>query len=180
MSANQHRQGFIALLVLYFLATFAEPLTAQGQLSLTSPDFQPDQPIPEKFSKAGENISPTLKIKAPSDPRIKSYALVMNDPDAPNKNWVHWVMWNMDAEAEEFSSADPPDGSRLGTNSWGHVGYSGPAPPPGPPHRYVFTLYALDIVFPDLPPSTTAWHLRTRIRGHIVAETTLTGTYQAK
>ncbi len=180
MNAAQHESGLVASLVLLCIALVAEPLAGQSQLSLSSPDFQPGQPIPAKFSKAGENISPTLEIKGARDYRIKSFALVLHDPDAPNKNWVHWVMWNLPADTTTFSSSDPPDGSRLGTNSWGNVGYSGPAPPPGPAHRYIFTLYALDFLLPDLPPRTTAGQLKSRLHGHILGEATLVGTYQTE
>jgi Raf kinase inhibitor-like YbhB/YbcL family protein len=146
---------------------------------LTSPAFAHEGPIPVEYTCDGSDTSPPLKwIDAP--PATSSLALIVDDPDAPVGTWVHWVVYNIPADAKGLPSGlsdDPelPDGSRHGDNSWRRPGYGGPCPPSGT-HRYFFTLYALDTVL-DLDAGAGKSQLLRAIEGHILAEAQLMGTY---
>jgi Raf kinase inhibitor-like YbhB/YbcL family protein len=109
-------------------------------------------------------------------------ALIVDDPDAPAGTWVHWVIYDMPAEGavlpEGVVKSDVlPDGAKQGINDFRKVGYNGPCPPPGTPHRYFFKLYALDGPTGLSPRATKAQLLRA-IEGHILAHTEMVGTYQ--
>jgi len=115
----------------------------------------------------------------------RSLALIVDDPDAPDpaapqRTWVHWVLYDVpptaDALAEKVSAAQLPDGTREGLNDWKHTGYGAACPPKGR-HRYVFKLYALDRVLPDLHKPDKAQLLKA-MEGHVVAHAELIGTYQ--
>ena len=116
----------------------------------------------------------------------KELALIVDDPDAPGGTWVHWVLYGIPAGVqalpEGVRKADRPDnlpGAAQGGNSWGKVGYGGPMPPAGRPHRYEFKLYALDTAL-NLRPGATKADLLEAMRGHVVAQGHLMGTYQRK
>jgi Raf kinase inhibitor-like YbhB/YbcL family protein len=151
---------------------------------LASPSFAPDGPIPPRFTCDGANVSPALAWKdVPVGTR--ALALVVSDPDAPDPAapktiWTHWVLYNLPAEAHGLREAISPKGlpadTLEGRNDWGRTGYGGPCPPIGR-HRYVHTLYALDVRLPDLAGPTRA-SLLSAIAGHVLAEATLVGTYQ--
>lgn len=151
-------------------------------LTLTSSAFAQGQSIPDEYSCKGSNISPALAWSgAPAN--TVSYALIMNDPDAPSGDFVHWVIFNIPAISQSLAqgvSHDPTfsDGAAQGKNSANRQYYAGPCPPSGT-HRYFFRLYALDTRL-DLPPGTTADQLRKAIQGHILAEGELMGTFAAR
>ena len=110
-----------------------------------------------------------------------SFALVCEDPDAPRGTWVHWVVYDMPPERRALEAGigpDPelPDGTRQGTNDFGRLGYGGPAPPPGKPHRYFFKLYALDVHL-GLEPGATRAQLLDAMRDHKIAEGQVVGLY---
>ena len=149
---------------------------------LTSPAFAPGTEIPLKYTCDGEDFSPPL---AWSDPPAgtQSFALICDDPDAPGRTWVHWVRYNIPAEARSLAEAQPsdarlPDGSLNGTNSWKRLGYGGPCPPRGV-HHYYFKLYALDTVL-ELEPGATKEQLLGKMVTHILTDTELMGTYQRR
>jgi Raf kinase inhibitor-like YbhB/YbcL family protein len=150
-------------------------------MKLVSAALRPGQPIPAIHSCQGEDRSPPLAwSEIPADTR--SFALVADDPDAPRGTYVHWVLFNLPADAVELSPGVPrapelPSGARQGINDAGEVGYQGPCPPPGAPHRYFFRLYALDCAL-NLPPGSTRLDLDRAMASHILAETSLMGTYQ--
>lgn len=151
----------------------------QMPLQLTSPAFAPGDPIPQRFSCDGEDLSPTLQWTDPPD-GTGSFALIMDDPDAPGGTWVHWVLFNLPASArglpEGIADADElPDGGRHGVNSWGRPGYGGPCPPGGT-HRYFFQLYALDQIL-DLAARASKAELEAAMQGHLLAKAELMGTY---
>lgn len=160
---------------------------AEGPMKLSSPSFQHGQPIPKQFTGEGADISPPLKWEgAPAN--TKSLALICDDPDAMSvagKVWVHWVIWNIPATATGLpENVEKKEivlgGARQGMNSWPRLGYNGPMPPPGHGvHHYHFKLYALDTVL-DLPPRATKSQLEAAMKGHILAETELVGTYERK
>ena len=147
------------------------------KLELTSPAFSDGGEIPREYGYKHGNIVPPLKIKC-AYTRIKSLALIMDDPDAmepAGKVWVHWVAWNMDPTNTELENLDKIEGM----TDFGEVGYGGPAPP-DKRHTYVFKLYALDslpLLLVNGPPATEKTHLEKAMEGHIIEQTTLTGTY---
>jgi Raf kinase inhibitor-like YbhB/YbcL family protein len=108
--------------------------------ALSSPAFAPGQTIPVRYTCDGANGSPPLRWTAPPR-RTTSLALLMEDPDAPVGTFTHWLAWNIKPTVRRLAAgARPP---RQGRTSAGTVGYTGPCPPPGPAHHYVFKLYAL-------------------------------------
>src|SRR5438128_2167054 len=117
-------------------------------MRLVSTAFLEGSPIPRKHTGDGSDVSPPLEWSDVPE-GTKSLALICDDPDAPRGTWVHWVVFNIPAERKDLPEAQPPRGSlpsgaRQGKNDFGKLGYGGPAPPPGKPHRYMFKLYALD------------------------------------
>jgi Raf kinase inhibitor-like YbhB/YbcL family protein len=149
---------------------------------LISTAFEQGEPIPEKYSCDGEDISPSL---AWGDPPAgtQSLALIMDDPDAPVGTWDHWILFNISPDLRELQEDLPitgknidPDAIFVGNNSWGRAGYGGPCPPSGA-HRYFFKLYALDTII-NLLPGATKQELLDAMEGHILAEAELMGTYR--
>ncbi len=153
-------------------------------MKLESPAFADHQAIPKKYTCDGDNASPALRWSGVPAP-TKSLALVVDDPDAPAGTWVHWVVYDIPASATRLEEGLPKrpslaNGARQGA-SWGvetfeRIGYDGPCPPPGKPHRYFFSLYALDAV-PRLPPRATKADLLKAAAGHVLAKAELVGTY---
>jgi Raf kinase inhibitor-like YbhB/YbcL family protein len=149
-------------------------------LELTSSAFQEGQPIPRQHTGDGKDVSPALKWTDPPA-GTKSFALICDDPDAPRKTWVHWVVFDVAAESRELGEGVPaqetlPGGARQGKNDFGKIGYGGPAPPRGKPHRYFFKLHALDSLL-DLPAGASKADLVKAMEGHILGEAQLMGTY---
>jgi Raf kinase inhibitor-like YbhB/YbcL family protein len=151
-------------------------------LTLTSPAFIAGGSIPAVHTCDGEDVSPPLSWSG-VPPETKSLALIVDDPDAPDpaapqRTWVHWVLYNIPADADGLpQGAKPlPPGAREGENDWKRSGYGGPCPPVGR-HRYFFKLYALDTPLPDLGKPTKA-QLEQAMRGHVLAQAELVGTYQ--
>ena len=142
---------------------------------LTTPAFKNGKPIPKKFTCEGGDINPELQIE--NMPQgAKSLALLMEDPDAPGATFVHWIVWNIDPAAAFVKEESKPMGSVEGTNSGGGMGYIGPCPPPGNPHRYFWKAYALDAQI-SLMPGSRKEEFTAAIEGHVLAETELVGTY---
>lgn len=152
-------------------------------ITITSTAFSAGGSIPVKFTGQGDDISPDLAWRdAPAS--LKSYALVCDDPDAPSGTWVHWTMWNIPPSTTSLPQGVPSDetladGAVQGMTSSGHSGYSGPMPPRGNAHHYYFRIYALDTVL-SLPPSASRAELDRAMRGHVVSQGQLMGTYQRK
>jgi Raf kinase inhibitor-like YbhB/YbcL family protein len=145
---------------------------------LESPAFNGGDPIPQRHTCDGADVSPPLDWRdAPAG--TGTFALVMDDPDAPGGTWAHWVLFNLPpsvgALPEGVESRTLPKGAAEGTNSWGHGGYRGPCPPSGT-HRYVFKLYALDGPL-ELKPHPTRDDVLAAIQGSVLAESQLTGRY---
>src|SRR5262245_18052333 len=149
-------------------------------MQLTSTAFREGEPIPKQYTGDGRNVSPPLRWADPPD-GAKSFALIADDPDAPRGTWVHWVLFNLPADALELPEGVPANdslknGAKQGKNDFGKLGYGGPAPPPGKPHRYFFKLYALDTQL-NLPAGATREQLLAAISGHVLAEGQLMGRY---
>jgi Raf kinase inhibitor-like YbhB/YbcL family protein len=152
-------------------------------IRLTSSAFSKGAPIPAKHTCDGQDISPPLKWSN-IPPGTKSFALVCDDPDAPVGIWVHWVLYGLPGSATELKEGLPAvetlvNGAKQGLNDFRRVGYGGPCPPGGSPHRYFFKLYALNAEL-DLPPKATKKNLLRAMEGHILAEGHLMGTYQRR
>jgi Raf kinase inhibitor-like YbhB/YbcL family protein len=155
-------------------------------LVLTSPAFASSGSIPPRHTCEGEDVSPELRWEG--DPSAtKSFGLIVDDPDAPDPRapkmtWVHWVVYDIPANVhvlpESAVSQGLPPGTKQGLNDWKRVGYGGPCPPIGT-HRYFFKLYALDTVLPDLGRPTKA-QLLNAMKGHVLEEAQLIGTYKKK
>jgi Raf kinase inhibitor-like YbhB/YbcL family protein len=155
--------------------------TARGNagMELTSAAFTNEDVIPTRFTGSGGNFSPPLAWSQPPQ-GTKTLALVCIDPDAPRGPFTHWVIFNVPGDSRELKEGVPPkpvlrDGAVQGNNDLDEIGYTGPNPPPGKTHRYMFKLFALDTTF-GLPPGTSHAELRARTRGHILAEADLVGT----
>lgn len=174
-------------LPLVFLSAIAFPQSVSpaaartaGSFALSSNAFAPGATIPEQYSCKGADMSPSLQWNG-APPKTASFALIMDDPDAPSGVWVHWVMWNVPRSAHSLpENVDKreqlDDGSRQGTNSFGKVGYNGPCPPAGQTHRYFFRLYALDGQL-DLAAPATRGELDTAMQGHVLAQTEYMATF---
>lgn len=149
-------------------------------LELTSTAFREGESIPKLYTGDGRDISPPLHWSDPPE-GTKSFALICDDPDAPRATWVHWVVFNIPADRRELAEGLPVGeslggGGAQGTNDFPAVGYGGPAPPRGKPHRYYFKLYALDALL-ALAAGATKDQLVAAMSGHILAEGQLMGRY---
>lgn len=149
-------------------------------LTITSSSFSNGSVIPPKFTCDGGDVSPQLSVSAPpADAR--SFALIVEDPDAPAGSFVHWLAFNLPTtlrDLPEGSSARPEtmQGAVQGKNDFDKTGYGGPCPPGSKPHHYVFRIYALDRIL-QLPEGATKSELAGAARGHVLAEGKLVGLY---
>jgi len=153
-------------------------------LVITSTAFSSNGTIPRQYTCEGTDISPPLSFSG-MPAGTKGLVLIVDDPDAPDPKapkltWVHWVLYNLPANApglpEDEKKNGVPKGALQGVNDWKRTGYGGPCPPIGR-HRYFHKLYALDTVLPDLNKPTKA-RLLDAMKGHILAEAQLMGTYE--
>ena len=150
-------------------------------LQLSSTSFKAGEEIPRKFTCDGADGSPELSWTAPPE-GTQSFALIMDDPDAPVGTFTHWVLYDLPAQtstlAEGVSKIDElPAGGRQGRNDFRKIGYGGPCPPPGKPHRYFFKLYALDRML-SLKPGSSKEDIERAMQGHILESGELMGTYR--
>jgi Raf kinase inhibitor-like YbhB/YbcL family protein len=148
---------------------------------LTSSAFADGQTIPRDHTGDGANRSPPLAWSNPPDGTV-SFALICDDPDAPRRTWVHWVIFNLPGDLRGLDGGIPTagllaDGTIQGKNDFGNLGYGGPAPPRGKPHRYFFKLYALDTRL-TVPAGATRDQVLEAIKGHVLAEARTMGQYQ--
>lgn len=147
---------------------------------LSSPSFSNGGNIEKKFTCDGADVSPQLVwSEAPSG--AKALALLLDDPDAPVGNWNHWAMWNVPVTSRGVpeglsKNARLPDGSEQGRNDFRKLGYNGPCPPPGKPHRYYFKLYALDTKL-ELKSDASKKELEMAMKGHVLATAEWMGRY---
>jgi len=147
---------------------------------LKSQAFSFSETIPTQHTCDGTDLSPPLEwTEVPEG--AKTFALIADDPDAPVGTWVHWVLYNLPSEARSIPQVVPAretleGGAMQGTNDFRRIGYGGPCPPPGKPHRYFFKLYALDIKI-ALSPGATKKEILKTMEGHILAQAELMGRY---
>jgi len=177
-----------------FLCLFVAPVLAGGlftpysgreegrsmSFQISTAAFPPGDAIPKKFTCDGRDVSPPLSWTHPPGGTL-SLALIMDDPDAPVGTWVHWVLYDLPPDTRELAEGvakqEPlPGGGRQGRNDFRKIGYGGPCPPPGKPHRYFFKLYALDAKL-NLKGSPAKADLERAMQGHILAQAELMGRY---
>ncbi|MGQ9719471.1 MAG: YbhB/YbcL family Raf kinase inhibitor-like protein, partial [Nitrososphaerales archaeon] len=132
--------------------------------------------IPVKYTCQGQDVSPPLEWQGVLE-GTKEFAIECFDPDAPGGGFVHWVLYNIPGNISAIEEGKIPKGSREGMNDFGRNNYGGPCPPRGRPHRYVFTIYALDKALGEI---YTLDDLKRELKGHVLAEARLTGLYQRK
>jgi hypothetical protein len=148
--------------------------------SIIAGAFKPGGTIPRAFTADGRDISPSLSWDNPPS-GTQAFALICDDPDAPVGTWVHWVIWNLRASARGLNEAIQhtktlSDGGAQGKNDFGRIGYGGPSPPPGNPHRYFFRLYALKEKL-TIAPGSSRGELERAMQGKVLASAELFGTY---
>jgi len=166
----------------------AEPTNPSGgnpmAMELTSSAFKAGERIPTKHTGEAEDLSPALAWRgAPA--ATKDFALICDDPDAPSPKrprpnpWVHWVLYKIPAPTASLAEGSKGVGIE-GVTDFGQPGYGGPMPPPGSgTHRYFFRVYALDTIL-DLQPGATKAELLAAMKGHVLAQGELVGTYERK
>lgn len=156
--------------------------------SVASASFSSGDTIPTRHTEDGDDLSPPLKFGEPP-PGTHQLVLICDDPDAPTPEpWVHWLLYNLSPETRELTEGIARaerlaslKGACQGKNTWNrdNLGYRGPAPPPGKPHRYFFKLYALDTVL-TLPPGLDKNAVLKAIEGHVIGQAELIGVYERK
>lgn len=160
-----------------------------AKLTVKSSAFAEGDVIPKEYTGEGADHSPPLTWSgAPAG--TKEFALIVHDPDAPVGTWYHWVLYNLPVEITSLPAGVPreavlqqPVNARQGRNSWPNinVGYRGPMPPQGHgPHRYFFTVYAVDTHVELAPNLATAEALQKKLAGHVQAQGMLQGVYERK
>lgn len=155
-------------------------MEAESKMKITSTAFEAGANIPKEYTCDGADISPPLEIEQVPD-GCESLVLITDDPDAPMGTWVHWVLFNLPANTRALDKNIPPeeslpDGSRQGKNDFGRIGYGGPCPPAGKPHRYYFKVYALNTTL-DLEAGATKTQVLRTMEGHVLAEGQLMSRY---
>jgi Raf kinase inhibitor-like YbhB/YbcL family protein len=168
---------------------FANPIISQTkthhkkmEIKLYSAAFKDGEFIPSKYTCEGSNVSPQIRWDEELKD-VKSFAIIVDDPDAPGGDFVHWVIYNIPASVRELHEDVTPsrnisDQILLGTNSFGHIGYGGPCPPAGNPHRYFFRIYALNTVLHHLGSGAMKAQLLKAMQDHIIGEGELIGKYK--
>jgi len=180
------KSKIIIVLILLSVIAFAGCTSYQNNttgnkssISLTSSAFSDNGMMPVKYTANGENVSPPLSwSSAPAN--TKSFAVLCQDPDSSSGDFTHWIIFNIPANTTQLNESVPQqgtlsNGAKQGTNDFGKIGYSGPNPPSGV-HRYVFTVYALDVEL-NLNTGANKNDFLNAIKGHVLAQGTLTGKY---
>ena len=168
--------GFV---VCVFITTLVATAGA-ADFKITSTAFGAGEKVPVPYTCDGKDVSPPLAWSGAPE-GVKTFALIMDDPDAPGGTWVHWVIYNIPADVTSLSKGIPTDatlegGILQGANSWNRTGYGGPCPPGGT-HRYFFKLYALSESL-DLKPGASKRKLLKAMDGKILGETEWMGTFR--
>jgi len=147
----------------------------EDEMKIASSAFGQGESIPAKYTCDGENINPPLSItEVPSD--AKSLAIIVDDPDAPSGNWLHWLVWNIPPSVVEIKENSLPAEAIEGKNDFGQIKYSGPCPPTGE-HRYFFKVLALDVRL-TLSAGASLENFQAAIQGRIIDQAELMGTYR--
>ena len=170
--------------ILFAASSWISPVSGAeskgARMELKSSAFTEGANIPRKHTCDAEDVSPLLRWdNVPAG--TKAFVLIADDPDAPVGTWVHWVIYDLPAETKELAESTAKTeslehGAKQGMNDFRRVGYGGPCPPPGSPHRYLFKLYALNTTT-NLKPRATKQQWLDAIKGHILGEAQLMGRY---
>jgi len=177
------RKNGFALSIILLLSSSVGNVWPQGgsamSFAINSTAFAEGGMVPKKYTCDGADVSPELTwTGAPAG--TQSLALIADDPDAPVGTWTHWISWNIPpghALPEGVAKSETlGDGTRQGKNDFGRVGYGGPCPPSGKPHRYFFKLFALDTRL-DVKPGAGRRELESAMKGHVLAQTQVMGRY---
>lgn len=174
--------AFLLLVAVVAALVSPEPQTGGHKMAFTlsSSDFQNGATIAKNFTCDGADISPELSwTDAPNG--TQEFALIADDPDAPVGTWTHWVLYGVKTDRQSLpqnvSKVDElPNGGMQGRNDFRKIGYGGPCPPPGKPHRYFFRLYALDTKL-NLKPGASRQELEQAMKGHVLGQAELMGKY---
>jgi len=157
----------------------------EKSMTITSPAFGNNQKIPGKYTCDGENISPPLEF-SDIPKNAQSLVLIADDPDAPSKTWVHWIVYNIDPSTKKVEENSVPQSGIQGMTDFGEEGYGGPCPPPAlqnrdesGTHRYFFKLYALDRML-DVPEGLAKQQILEKMDGLVADEAELVGLYSRK
>ena len=142
------------------------------ELKIKSPAFEPNKPIPKKYSCDGNDINPPLTIEG-TPKETKTLALIIDDPDAPSGTFDHWIVWNIPASTNKIGENTVP--GKEGMNSAKQLSYMGPCPPGGT-HRYFFKVYALDVEL-NLGINARKKDVEKAMQGHILSKGELIGLY---
>lgn len=173
----------VIILMLAFLILLSACAQKEERIEITTV-FNHGEKIPEKYTCDGADVSPPLKIQnVPA--QAKTIAIIVEDPDAPLGTFTHWIIWNIPAQEKVYIPQGVPQEGRVtdpieavqGINDFRKIGYNGPCPPPGKTHRYYIRVYALDTEL-NLKPGANRAELEKAIKGHVLAEGSLYGTYQ--
>lgn len=170
-----------SLLFLLFSPVLLANTAPDSSLTLKSPAFTKGQTIPVQYTCDGKNISPAVSWSNVPD-GTRSFALIIDDPDAGPTPWVHWVVFNIPADQRALHKNIPNkkelrSGAEQGINDFKKIGFGGPCPPQGPPHQYVMTLYALNTTL-DLEPGATKAQVIQATKGHIIEKAELKAPYK--
>jgi len=170
---------FLSTIVLFLFVSdgISKEVTKTNGLKISSPVFENNGYMPEKYTCDGKNSNPPLVIEnVPS--KAKSLALIVDDPDAPRGTWVHWVLWNITPETKEIKENAVTTGATQGLNDFRIHDYRGPCPPSGT-HRYFFKMYALDTIL-NLNSSATKTDMEKAMQGHILEQAQIIGLYKRR
>lgn len=150
-------------------------------MQLTIKAFKDGEMIPKRHTCDGPDLSPELEWSGEPE-GTRSFALIMDDPDAPVGTWNHWLLWDIPAEVHHLPEGFQPGQLGVsGRNDFGRLGYGGPCPPRGHgAHRYYFRLYALDLETLSLPEGARRSELEKALRGHVLAEARYMGRYERR
>jgi Raf kinase inhibitor-like YbhB/YbcL family protein len=173
----------LLLLLSILLSAQSDDLTSQEgrmmSLTIKTTAFPNSGTIPKKYTCDGPDLSPELSW-AGTPAGTQSFALIVDDPDAPVGTWTHWIIWNIPPEGplqEDVAKTETlKNGARQGKNDFKRIGYGGPCPPPGKPHRYFFKLYALDTKL-NVTAGASRNELESAMKGHVLSQAELMGRY---
>ncbi len=147
-------------------------------IKIKSPVFDNGQFIPSRHTCDGENINPALEfLKIPKE--AKSLVLIADSPEVPSRDWIHWLVWNIDPKIKKIASGKIPAGAREALNDFRMPGYRGPCPPWGVAHQYHFKIFALDAKL-KLAHDATCEEVKRAMRPHIIEHAILSGLYKKK
>ena len=147
-------------------------------LQITVEGFGEGAFIPARFTCDGQNVNPAVKwTGAPTG--VMSFALIVDDPDAPGGTWNHWIVWDIPSDAHAIAEGKARGAGMAGTNDFGDIGYGGPCPPKGGgAHRYYFRLYALNAHTLGLAAGSKRSALDRALKEHVITETAYMGRYE--